>query len=41
VSEREALTSNEDVKEFCLGGGGHGRKSFKNLRSFRRGKRWL
>ena len=38
---REALASNEDVKEFYLGGGGHARKSFKNLKSFRRRKRWL
>ncbi len=38
---REALTSNEDVKEFYLGGGGDARKSFKNLKSFRRRKRWL
>ena len=38
---REALVSNEDVKEFYLGGGGHARKSFKNLKSFRRRKRWL
>jgi branched-chain amino acid transport system ATP-binding protein len=38
---RETLTSNEDVKEFYLGGGGHQRKSFKGLKSFRRRKRWL
>jgi branched-chain amino acid transport system ATP-binding protein len=38
---REELASNEDVKEFYLGGGGHARKSFKNLKSFRRRKRWL
>jgi branched-chain amino acid transport system ATP-binding protein len=38
---REALISNEDVKEFYLGGGGLARKSFKNLKSFRRRKRWL
>ena len=38
---REALAANEDVKEFYLGGGGHERKSFKNLKSFRRRKRWL
>ena len=38
---REALISNEDVKEFYLGGGGIARKSFKNLKSFRRRKRWL
>jgi branched-chain amino acid transport system ATP-binding protein len=38
---RDALAANEDVKEFYLGGGGHERKSFKNLKSFRRRKRWL
>jgi branched-chain amino acid transport system ATP-binding protein len=39
---RAALSANEDVKEFYLGGGGgHARKSFKNLKSFRRRKRWL
>ena len=38
---RAALAANEDVKEFYLGGGGHTRKSFKNLKSFRRRKRWL
>lgn len=38
---REALAANEDVKEFYLGGGGEARKSFKNLKSFRRRKRWL
>ncbi len=36
-----ALAANEDVKEFYLGGGGEARKSFKNLKSFRRRKRWL
>jgi branched-chain amino acid transport system ATP-binding protein len=38
---RDVLASNEDVKEFYLGGGGSTRKSFKNLKSFRRRKRWL
>lgn len=38
---RAELANNEDVKEFYLGGGGHTRKSFKNLKSFRRRKRWL
>ena len=38
---RAELATNEDVKEFYLGGGGHARKSFKNLKSFRRRKRWL
>ena len=36
---KESLVTNEDVKEFYLGGGA--RKSFKNLKSFRRRKRWL
>jgi branched-chain amino acid transport system ATP-binding protein len=35
------LRNNEDVKEFYLGGAGEQRKSFKNLKSFRRRKRWL
>ena len=37
----DALRNNEDVKEFYLGGAGQERKSFKNLKSFRRRKRWL
>ena len=37
----DQLRNNEDVKEFYLGGGGEQRKSFKNLKSFRRRKRWL
>lgn len=36
----EELMENEDVKEFYLGGGGE-RRSFKNLKSFKRRKRWL
>jgi branched-chain amino acid transport system ATP-binding protein len=35
------LRNNEDVKEFYLGGAGERRRSFKNLKSFRRRKRWL
>jgi branched-chain amino acid transport system ATP-binding protein len=35
-----ALLANEDVKEFYLGGASQ-RKSFKNLKSFKRRKRWL
>ncbi|WP_135080675.1 ABC transporter ATP-binding protein [Terasakiella sp. SH-1] len=39
---REELLNNEDVKEFYLGGGGdEDRKSFKNLKSYKRRKRWL
>ena len=37
----DALRDNEDVKEFYLGGAGAERKSFRNLKSFRRRKRWL
>ena len=38
----DALYRNEDVKEFYLSGGSSDeRKSFKNLKSFRRRKRWL
>ena len=35
----DTLRGNEDVKEFYLGGAE--RRSFKNLKSFRRRKRWL
>jgi branched-chain amino acid transport system ATP-binding protein len=35
----KALAENEDVKEFYLGGGE--RRSFRNVKSFRRRKRWL
>ena len=38
---RQGLVDNEDVKEFYLGGGGEARKSFKNLKSYKRRKRWL
>ena len=37
----EALRSNEDVKEFYLGMGGGERKSFKDVKSYKRRKRWL
>ncbi|HEX8961861.1 MAG TPA: ABC transporter ATP-binding protein [Rhodocyclaceae bacterium] len=35
------LRSNEDVKEFYLGLSGHGRKSFREVKHYRRRKRWL
>jgi len=35
------LINNEDVKEFYLGGGQEYRKSFKELKSYKRRKRWL
>jgi branched-chain amino acid transport system ATP-binding protein len=37
----KALAQNEDVKEFYLGVGGGDRKSFKDVKSYRRRKRWL
>jgi branched-chain amino acid transport system ATP-binding protein len=35
------LANNEDVKEFYLGMGGHERKSFREVKSYKRRKRWL
>jgi branched-chain amino acid transport system ATP-binding protein len=37
----EALRGNEDVKEFYLGIAGSGRKSFKDVKHYKRRKRWL
>ena len=39
--EAAALRENPDVKEFYLGMGDKGRKSFREVRSYRRRKRWL
>lgn len=39
--EAAALASNEDVKEFYLGVSGAGRKSFRDMKFYRRRKRWL
>jgi branched-chain amino acid transport system ATP-binding protein len=39
--EAAALRENEDVKEFYLGIGGEGRKSFRNVKHYKRRKRWL
>src|SRR5690606_13485677 len=35
------LANNEDVKEFYLGLSGEGRKSFRDIKHYRRRKRWL
>jgi len=35
------LRENPDVKEFYLGLSGEGRKSYRDVRSYRRRKRWL
>lgn len=37
----EELLNNEDMKEFYLSGGDKDRKSFKNLKSYKRRKRWM
>ncbi|NQW11962.1 MAG: ABC transporter ATP-binding protein [Alphaproteobacteria bacterium] len=37
----ESLRNNEDVKEFYLGLGGEGRRSFRDIKHYRRRKRWL
>jgi branched-chain amino acid transport system ATP-binding protein len=39
--EAKALRENEDVKEFYLGVGGGDRKSFRDVKSYKRRKRWL
>ncbi len=39
--DAEALRNNEDVKEFYLGISRTGRKSFREVKSYKRRKRWL
>jgi len=39
--EASALANNEDVKEFYLGVSKEGRTSFRDIKSYRRRKRWL
>ena len=39
--EAKSLRENEDVKEFYLGVGGGDRKSFRDVKSYKRRKRWL
>jgi len=39
--DAQSLRENEDVKEFYLGIGGEGRKSFRNVKHYKRRKRWL
>ena len=39
--DAKSLRENEDVKEFYLGVGGGDRKSFKDVKSYKRRKRWL
>jgi branched-chain amino acid transport system ATP-binding protein len=37
----QSLSQNEDVKEFYLGLSSEGRKSFRDVKHYRRRKRWL
>jgi len=39
--DAEALAGNEDVKEFYLGISSGGRRSFREVKHYRRRKRWL
>jgi branched-chain amino acid transport system ATP-binding protein len=39
--EAKALAANEDVKEFYLGVAGDKRKSFRDVKHYKRRKRWL
>jgi branched-chain amino acid transport system ATP-binding protein len=39
--EAKALRENEDVREFYLGIGGGDRRSFRDVKSYKRRKRWL
>jgi branched-chain amino acid transport system ATP-binding protein len=39
--EAKALRQNDDVKEFYLGFAGEHRKSFRNVKAYKRRKRWL
>jgi branched-chain amino acid transport system ATP-binding protein len=39
--EAKALRENEDVREFYLGIGGADRRSFRDVKSYKRRKRWL
>ena len=39
--DAKSLRENEDVKEFYLGVGGEGRRSFRDVKHYKRRKRWL
>jgi len=39
--EGSELRENEDIKEFYLGMSGAGRKGFRDVKNYRRRKRWL
>ena len=37
----EKLSENEDIKDFYLGMGAGGKKSFRDVKHYKRRKRWL
>ena len=39
--DAKTLSENEDVKEFYLGIAGPNRKSFRDVKHYKRRKRWL
>ena len=39
--DAKMLAGNEDVKEFYLGISGEGKKSYRDVKHYRRRKRWL
>jgi branched-chain amino acid transport system ATP-binding protein len=39
--EAQALRENEDVKEFYLGISAAGRRSYRDVKHYKRRKRWL
>jgi branched-chain amino acid transport system ATP-binding protein len=39
--DAKTLLNNEDVREFYLGVSGEGRRSFREVKHYRRRKRWL
>ena len=41
ICTTKALAENKDVKEFYLGMSSEGRKSFRDMKSYRRHKRWV
>jgi len=41
LPQAKALAENKDVKEFYLGMSSEGRKSFRDMKSYRRRKRWV
>ncbi len=39
--DAKSLSENEDIKEFYLGLSSGGRRSFRDVKHYRRRKRWL